>query len=112
MQMAVTPQMAIAHFKAQIDQLERKQHALNEARQSLTAAIGHFSAFIKSPSITTVGLLAEGLRSMAAAQLHGFELESKFVHDALESLKAQLKQTESPIHTGTLIPPNGPLGKR
>jgi hypothetical protein len=93
----LTQQQAAAMLKVQVANLERKQNTLKEAMSSLNAAIGHFAAFIKSPSLATVGLLAEGLRSMAASQLHGYELEVKFVHENLEETRAKLKIVESPI---------------
>jgi hypothetical protein len=106
MNVQVPRSVAIEHFKSQILQLERKELSLKATSQDLHLAMMHFSEFIKNPSLTNAMKLAEGLKCMAGSQLHGIMLEQQFVAETRKGIQEQLRQAESPIHQGVLIPGN------
>ena len=94
---AVPRHIAIAHFKAQISQIEHKQLALTSALASLNSACKDFSDFMRAPNLLNAALLASGLQKMVDAQLFGMNLEIKFVHQTLQDIKDQLAMAESAI---------------
>lgn len=111
MQVQMTRPMAIEHFKSQIAQIERQKLAMAATVSDLRAALDCFTAFIKSPSLTNAGKLAEGLRHFVASQLHSLDLKAKLDEEAIVSFRSQLEQLESLVQPSTLIPRKQPSRK-
>jgi|HubBroStandDraft_1064217.scaffolds.fasta_scaffold226879_2 hypothetical protein len=105
MQVQMTRPMAIEHFKSQIAQLEKQKATMAETVADLRAAVACFGDFAASPSIANLPQLARGLQHFVASQLHSLDLKTKLDEETLATIHEQLRQVESPIHTGTLIPP-------
>ena len=101
----------IAGMKAQLETLKLKQQTTQFIIQKLDAAAAAFDKFSKSPSLTTVGLLAEGWSHMVAAERYGTNLNLRFLTNDVNALTQILEQAESPILQPNLIPPSS-MGRR
>ena len=101
----------IAGMKAQLETLKLKQQTTQFIIQKLDAAAAAFNKFAAAPSLTTVGLLAEGWAHMAAAERYGVNLNLRFVTNDVNALTNILEQMESPIVQANLMPPPPP-GRR